>query len=76
MTKEKQKLKSSNETPKFRHALVLLLSLCLSGCVAGSNPAFPDPDPKAAEQIEPCLKKGAELQDWLDRIYKLKDQLQ
>lgn len=69
-------MKALRNKQKYHFALVPLLTLCLIGCAGKSNRlTFPEPDPKAAEQIKPCLKEGSELHDWIDRIYKLKDQI-
>lgn len=62
--------------------LLLLLTLCLSGCLATISSCPPYPvagDGVAGELRQACLAEGKNLCPdtfaWLDRIGKLKDQL-
>lgn len=60
-----------------------MLMLCLSGCATEyrvvSNPKFPLPDAKVAQELsDNCLPmdKCPALWAWIDELYKLKDQLE
>ena len=75
IAREKQKLKAYVAKSISRHGLALVCLALLNGCAQVSSPKFPDPTEKATEEITPCLLEGSELHDWVDRLYKLKDQL-
>ena len=78
MSTQKQKIKNLEKTKRSHLVPALMFTICLSGCGAVSSQerlSFPDPHPNAADQIAPCMKEGSELHDWIDRLYKLKDQI-
>ena len=61
------------------------LLICLSGCAEKKTefkcdyPPFPKPGSKVDDELEKyCMpqEKCPELWDWIDRLYKLKDQLE
>ena len=62
---------------------MITLTLLLSGCVTESDfkfipPAFPEPNHKMTEELEKvCMpqEKCPLLWEWIDRLYKLKDEL-
>lgn len=62
---------------------MLALIICLSGCATEPDyksdcPPFPEPGSGVDEELEKvCMpeEKCPELWDWIDRLYKLKDQL-
>lgn len=68
---------------KLRTAQMMTLTLFCNGCETQSNlkfiaPPFPEPHPNMADELERvCMpdKKCPLLWEWIDRLYKLKDEL-
>ena len=67
---------------KFQRVPLLMLMLFLSGCVerttTNSCPVWPEPNIKAADELEKyCYPEGKcpSVWEWVNRLYVLKDQL-